>query len=636
MEAYFMQQFKNFRITTKFILWFLLISLVPLSISIYVSYQSSRKALKQEVANSLFAVADNKANQIESYLLMQKQNGITLSSMPEVISAFDRYKGGELDYETIAEEYISILKYYQKLFGYDDIFLVNPDGEIILSGEGIKGAKSLYELALSKKSELTDVFMRAKASQDTEISNFEFYPLDKTATVFIASPVFKEGGLIGLVILKMSNIGLYSFVQDYIGLGETGETIIVSKRDNQAVFVTPLRFDSQEEFAKKIKIGLRFEESDFEQALRGEIGSGISIDYRGRQVLAVRRYLPTFRLGMVVKMDTAEVFASAAKLRNTLLGISVALLVMVVIMALVIAYSISRPIKELTGISKIISAGDLTARVVINNKDEIGELASSFNQMTDKLVASKINVEQKKIELEEQKRLLEQVNRELDSFVYTVSHDLRAPLRGIDGLISFIEQDYIDKLDSQGKDYLEKIRTSANRMKALIDDLLKLSRITRIKNPFEDVNINELITSVIARIEFDIKEHNVELKIAPDLPVIRCDKIKMEEAFLNLINNAVKFSKKFQGSNPCVEIGYSDINEAHQFYVKDNGIGIDEKYHEEIFGIFKRLHKQSEYEGTGAGLSIVKRIIEDHKGSIWVDSQLGKGATFYFTIPKGL
>jgi two-component system, chemotaxis family, CheB/CheR fusion protein len=108
----------------------------------------------------------------------------------------------------------------------------------------------------------------------------------------------------------------------------------------------------------------------------------------------------------------------------------------------------------------------------------------------------------------------------------------------------------------------------------------------------------------------------------------------MQEVFFNLISNAVKFSSKNKGIGPIVEVGYSDKNEAHEFYVKDNGIGIDKKYHNEIFGIFKRLHSQKEYEGTGAGLSIVKRIIDDHKGEIWIDSDLGKGATFYFTIPK--
>jgi two-component system CheB/CheR fusion protein len=172
-------------------------------------------------------------------------------------------------------------------------------------------------------------------------------------------------------------------------------------------------------------------------------------------------------------------------------------------------------------------------------------------------------------------------------------------------------------------------------MSQLIADLLTLSRISRIKNPYEDVDINALIDSVVKRIQFDIEKHRVELKIQKGIPIIVCDRIKMGEVFLNLINNAIKFSSK-NTKTPRVEAGYMDMDEFHKFYVKDNGIGIDRKHHQEVFEIFKRLHTASEYEGTGAGLSIVKRVIDDHGGKIWIESELGKGATFFFTIPKAL
>jgi two-component system NtrC family sensor kinase len=640
IKTFAMQYFRNFRITTKFILWFLFISLVPLAIAIYVSYNSSLKVVEEEVKNSLLAVTDNKANQIEAYLQKRKEDAVALSSMPEVIDAMEKFtnvfrSGGResLEYSTVEQEFSPMWTYYQKSLGYDDIIFVSSDGDPVFSIQRKKELKSLYETALYKKSELSDVFIRAKTSREVEISNFEYYPQVQGAAVFIAVPVFKRTDLIGVMVVQMSNKGIYEFVRDYSGLGNTGETIVVSKIKEKTVFITALRFDPQAAFKREIKIGSS-EEREIQKALQGGKGLGIFTDYRGQQVLAVWRYLPTFRLGMVVKMDTQEVFASTKKLRNNLLKISFTLLIVIVIVAFFIARSVSRPITELTHVSKIISEGKLSARAEINTKDEIGELAASFNQMTDKLVEAKVNVEQKKAVVEEQKRLLEEANKELDSFVYTVSHDLRAPLRGIDGLVNILEQDYAGKFDNQGKDYLSKVRKGAIRMKQLIDDLLTLSRISRIKNPYEDVNMNELVSSVINRIEFDIKEYKVELKIASNLSVVHCDRIKVEEVFLNLISNAIKFSSKNKDINPRVEVGYNDRNEAHEFYVKDNGIGIDKKYHDEIFGIFKRLHTQEEYEGTGAGLSIVKRIIDDHKGSIWVDSEPGKGAAFFFTIPK--
>ncbi|NOY83986.1 MAG: PAS domain S-box protein [Nitrospirae bacterium] len=236
--------------------------------------------------------------------------------------------------------------------------------------------------------------------------------------------------------------------------------------------------------------------------------------------------------------------------------------------------------------------------------------------------------------LEEERKALEKSNLELDSFVYTASHDLRAPLRGINSFSKFIEEDYADAFDDEGRDYLARIRRGVGRMTQLIDDLLTLSRVSRQKNPYEAVKITELIQSVTERMEFDLEEASVDLVIPENLPEIRCDRIKITEVFLNLINNAVKFSRKNKEGDAKVVIGYEEKEENHQFSVTDNGIGIDPKYHERIFGIFQRLHTNEEYEGTGAGLSIVKRVIDDHKGQIWIASELGKGATFHFEIPK--
>lgn len=260
---------------------------------------------------------------------------------------------------------------------------------------------------------------------------------------------------------------------------------------------------------------------------------------------------------------------------------------------------------------------------------------ASLNIMEDLEIARR-NLEREKAELDEQKYALEKANLELDSFVYTASHDLRAPLRGISSFSSFLQERYRDHLDERGVHYLERIVSGTKHMTKLIDDLLTLSRISRQKNPYEDVPIAALIQLVRERIEFDIEQKKVDLIIQKDLPVVRCDKIKMAEVFLNLIHNAIKFSSKDNKENTRVEIGYQDAGEYHQFSVKDNGIGIEPRYHDQIFDIFKRLHTDSEYEGTGAGLSIVKRVIDDHHGTIRIDSDLGRGAAFIFTIPKDL
>lgn len=637
-----LQYFKNLRIGTKFILWFLAIALMPLALTTYISYTRSISVLKNETNKNLLAIADNKVNRIESYLIDQRKNAINLSHTSEIADAMVKFnealhRGGGMDsaeYSAVNTEFEPFLKYYQEATGYMNVLLMSPDGEVLFSVTKNNNINSLYEMALHAKSESADtpemfkVFIKAKDSQETEMSDFEYHPQTKKASVFISTPIFKGAEFIGEVIVEMSNAELSEIVNNYNGLGWTGKTIVATKVANEAVFITPVRFDPKATFNRKIIIGAH-EGSDIQKVVRGESGSGITIDYRGKEVLSVWKYLPAFRLGIAVEMDTLEVFASAKKLRNNLLVVSLALLIIVVIVAILMAYFISSPIQELTTVSGIIAKGDLSVRAKASGEDEIGELAKSFNRMTDCLVEAKVNIEK-------QKNLLEEANKELDSFVYTVSHDLKAPLRGIAAFADFLKQDYSNKLDRQANEYIAKIYSGANHMKQLIEDLLTLSKITRIKNPYEDVDINDLINSVMDRIEFVIKENKVNLKIAPNLPIVHCDRIKVTELFLNLLTNAIKFSSKIVGSIPKVEIGYADIGPAHKFYVKDNGIGIDKKYHKEIFTIFKRLHKQSEYEGTGAGLSIAKKVVDSHKGSIWLDSEPGKGTTFYFTIPKNL
>ncbi len=627
---------KGLGITSKFILWFLFISLIPLAIATEISYNSFKRVLRVEITNNLVIVADNKANQIEAYLSEKINNATKLSQMPYVVDAIKEFSGAvdangidSDEYDTVYREFRPFLTYYPRSFGYDGLFLIRNNGDIIYSDEKQKHLQSVYKTSIFGDSELANVFTKVSESSEAQVSGFEYYPQSDKPTVFIAAPVFTGGKMIGAVALRMGNEGVSKLVQDYKGLGETGETIVVSEIAGETVFVTPVRFDPEAAFKRKAPASQDGEKTNMQKALEGESGSGIHIDYRNNKVLSAWKHLPSFEWGMLVKMDTDEIFSSAITLRNNLLIISLLFLVLVVITAIIIARSISSPIRELTNISGVIAKGDFSARVKVKSDDEIGELADTFNKMADNLVIAKNK-------LEEQKLLLQKANKELDSFVYTASHDLRAPLRGISSFASFLEEDYKDKLDEEGREYLMEIRDGASRMSQLIEDLLQLSRISRIKNPYEDVDISQMVDSVIKRLNFDIVEKNVDLKIQDNLPVIYCDRIKLSEVFLNLINNAIKFSSKDNKERPRVEVGFSEEEDCHKFYVKDNGIGIDPKNHKDVFGIFKRLHNTKEYEGTGAGLSIVKRVIEDHKGKIWVESELGKGAAFCFSIPKNL
>ena len=233
--------------------------------------------------------------------------------------------------------------------------------------------------------------------------------------------------------------------------------------------------------------------------------------------------------------------------------------------------------------------------------------------------------------LAHQTRELTRINSELEDFTHSVSHDLKEPLRGIEAFAGFIAEDYADKLDEQGQGYLNVLRESAVRMKDLIDDLLQLSRIGRTRLDQAPVGVSSLVQDVSLELSFALQEKRVELFIDPDMPTVPCDRARIREVFKNLISNAVKYNDKPQ---PKIEVGCRSDNRVFTFAVRDNGIGIAPEYYEKIFKIFQRLHHREEYEGTGVGLAICKKVVEAHGGRIWVESAPGEGTTFLFTIPR--
>lgn len=226
---------------------------------------------------------------------------------------------------------------------------------------------------------------------------------------------------------------------------------------------------------------------------------------------------------------------------------------------------------------------------------------------------------------------LEAQNEELERFTYTVSHDLRAPLVTIRGFLGYIKQDAqsgnLTRLDRD----ISRISNAVDKMQSLLNELLELSRIGRIINPPEDVSFGEIIRETADLLSGPLEAGNIRLNIMRDFPIVCVDRLRVAEVMQNLISNAIKFMG--DQPRPTIEIGTQgmDADGRPIFYVRDNGIGIDPNYHEQIFGLFNRLDPNT--EGSGIGLTLVKRIIENHRGRIWIDSELGNGATFLFTLP---
>jgi len=228
---------------------------------------------------------------------------------------------------------------------------------------------------------------------------------------------------------------------------------------------------------------------------------------------------------------------------------------------------------------------------------------------------------------------LMRINEELKNFVHVVSHDLKTPLIAIQGFSGRLTKNYQEKIGKRGQNYLEHINSSARRMELLISDRLALSKIGRVVSSFQQVSVRTIVEKVIPELEGRLEEKGIRLHVAAHLPVIQCDGERLCQVFENLLVNAVKYMGKEKDAE--IEIGYEDVGESHQFFVRDNGIGIDPQHHQKIFERYQRLAETGE-EGTGLGLAIVERIVTSHGGRVWVESARGRGAIFYFTVPKEL
>ena len=244
----------------------------------------------------------------------------------------------------------------------------------------------------------------------------------------------------------------------------------------------------------------------------------------------------------------------------------------------------------------------------------------------------------RKLNIELEQRVLDRTaelaaaNQELETFTYSVAHDLRAPLRQIHGLSQIVEEDFASQMPAKALEYLRKIGQRGKDMGQMVDDLLKLSRIVKQDFSRQWIGLKSIVDEAVAGIMLETEGRQIEWRIG-DLPCVACDPGLMRQVFSNLLSNAVKYTRP--RDKALVEVGQVKVNDELAIFVRDNGVGFNMEYVDKLFGVFQRLHGAEDFEGTGVGLAIVARVIHKHGGRIWAEGKVDKGATFYFTLEQG-
>ena len=317
----------------------------------------------------------------------------------------------------------------------------------------------------------------------------------------------------------------------------------------------------------------------------------------------------------LAELQTVEVRDARHRVLWTSALLVLAMLAILIAYFVVFRRFVLAPIQQLQAATDRVAAGDLGHRVALSADNEFGELGRRFDHMTGQVQASQTG--------------MAAAIKELEAFAYSVSHDLRAPLRGMDAFAQILQKKHAVQADEDAQHCLNMIRDNAQQMGRLINDLLTFSRLSQQPLNKEQVDQEELVRGVLQSLQAEQKDRQIELTLG-GLPPAEADPRLLKQVWINLISNALKYTRG--RDTAVIRVGAETKDGAQVCFVQDNGVGFDMRYAHKLFGVFQRLHRAEDYEGTGVGLAIVQRIVARHGGRIWAQAAKNQGATFYFTL----
>jgi signal transduction histidine kinase len=362
---------------------------------------------------------------------------------------------------------------------------------------------------------------------------------------------------------------------------------------------------------------------------------------------------------LYLQADTQELRVRIIRTIVISIGVFLVALVFAMLLSLVLQRFISTPILQLAHVTQRVSTEhDYSLRAEKRGNDELGTLCDGFNSMLAEIRRRDDELEQHRARLEEaveqrtkvlqtrtdeltatnaelaqSREALQASNKELEAFSYSISHDLRAPLRAIDGFSRILLDEYAVALPADAQEYLRDVRSSTQQMGHLVDDLLAFSRLSRQPINRQPVECEQIVSQCLEELHGEREGRRVEIRVG-ELPACSGDASLLKQVWINLLSNALKYTGRREAA--VVEIGSHNGDDSGQttYFVKDNGVGFDMRYVHKLFGVFQRLHRAEDYAGTGVGLAIVQRIVNRHGGRIWAQAQPDQGATFFFTLPS--